>query len=347
MGGEGDRLTPCSVSGPDMTVAPEAQMDPSNIGVEEGWVEEFTRVCSAHLPPDHPCLEYLKGQGLDLGVTRDLNKFTGNPSPLGGKRWYLAVSVKGRSGEFLIDTGASHSLISRKFYSLLPDEHDNFRMRVNACTADGSRMQTFGRTFLPLSFGGREYVFSPTVAEVNDDGILGLDFAALFGVVLDPSTGVLSVKHPYDVKVQCVLRLISSVASVVQTVKIPAGTACDVLCSSTRELSGQMAVLEPNMDYLSSRGLESADTLVGNAAWTVFLISNPGLNMIYLEKGTEVGQVIVAEAVTSSPPEMVVSDSEVCEELRKALEKVMEGSELENPTHKEALNASSIYIGLL
>ena len=236
MEGECDQLTPCSVSGPDITVALEEHTDLSNISVEEGWVEEFTRVCSTHLPPSHPCLEYLRGQGFDLGVKRDLNKFAGNPSPLGGKRWYLAVSVKGRAAEFLIDTGASHSLISRKFYSLLPGNHDDLKLRVNACTADGSRMQTFGRTFLPLCFGGKEYVFSPTVAEVNDDGILGLDFAALFGVVLDPNTGLLTVKHPYNVTVQCVLRVFSSVASVVATVKIPPGFACDVLCSSTREL---------------------------------------------------------------------------------------------------------------
>ena len=39
------------------------------------------------------------------------------------------------------------------------------------------------------------------------------------------------------------------------------------------------------------------------------------------------------------PPGMVLPDSEMCEELRVALGKVMEGCELENPGHKEALNA--------
>ena len=142
-----------------------------------------------------------------------------------------------------------------------------------------------------------------------------MDFAALFGVVLDPNTGLLTVKHPYNVTVQCVLRVFSSVASVVATVKIPPGYACDVLCSSTRELRGQMAVVEPDIGYLNSKGLESVDTLVGNAYWTVVPISNPCPNMIYLEKGTVVGKVIVAEAVTSSPSQGVQPDSEVCEEL--------------------------------
>ena len=148
----------------------------SDPGVEEGWVEELTRVCVTHLSPDHPCLEYLKEQGLDLGVSMDFERFTGNPSPLGGRRWYVSVTVRGRTGEFLLDTGASHSLVSNKFYSLLSDNHDDFKMKVNACSADGSSLQTFGRTFLPMMLGGKEYVFSPTIAEMNDDGILGLDF---------------------------------------------------------------------------------------------------------------------------------------------------------------------------
>ena len=50
-----------------------------------------------------------------------------------------------------------------------------------------------------------------------------------------------------------------------------------------------MAVMEPDISYLNSRGLESVDTLVANAYWTVIPISNPSPNMIYLEKGTAVG----------------------------------------------------------
>ena len=208
------------------------ESEKSGTGEEEGWVSELTRVCSSHLPPDHPCLDYLKGCGFDLGTMGDLKKFTGNPSPLKGKRWYLTVSVKGRTAEFLIDTGASHSVVSKKFYSLLLGNHDNFKVKVNACMADGSRMQMFGRTFMRIRIEGREFIFSPTIADISDDGILGLDFAALFGVVLEPTKGVLRIEHPYGLEAQCVLRQISSVAAVVQTRKIPAGTTCDVMFRS-------------------------------------------------------------------------------------------------------------------
>ena len=85
------------------------------------------------------------------------------------------------------------------------------------------------------------------------------------------------MKYPYRSTIQCVLRQVSSVSTVVQTVKIPSGTTCDVLVSSDRSLRGQLGVIEPNMVYLSSIGLESVDTLVCNMSWNVIPISNPGL----------------------------------------------------------------------
>ena len=267
----------------------------------------------------------------------DFERFTGNPSPLGGRRWYVSVTVRGRTGEFLLDTGASHSLVSNKFYSLLSDNHDDFKMKVNACSADGSSLQTFGRTFLPMMMGGKEYVFSPTIAEMNDDGILGLDFTSLYGGILNPREGKLFVKYPYKSTIQCVLRQVSSVATVVQTVKIPSGTTCDVLVTSDRSLRGQLGVIEPDMVYLSSIGLESADTLVGNVSWNVIPISNPGLDTIYLNKGVVVGQVSSAQAVTDdlsvkSKPNPVDGNFE--EERAK----LVSDSDIDNDAQKEKLD---------
>ena len=77
-----------------------------------------------------------------------------------------------------------------------------------------------------------------------------------------------------------------------------------MLCSDPDgDLRGNIAVVEPDTILLSSLGLESADVLVENGAWAVLPISNPSLNTIYLPKGTIVGQVVLAEAVTSSTRE--------------------------------------------
>ena len=135
-------------------------------------LEWLTRVSSSRLPPGHPCLEYLKTCGVDLGASEDINKFTANSSPLGGKRWYVDVTVKGTVGEFLIDTGASHSLISKEFFDRMSGRINNLRERVSACTADGSGMRTFGKAYMNVKISGKEYVMSPMVADIQDEGII-------------------------------------------------------------------------------------------------------------------------------------------------------------------------------
>ena len=157
--GEVDQLTSSGSRDSALSVTRRAgETVQSDCRGEEAWVDVLTRVCVSHLPLDHPCSEYLKGRGLDLGVPDILERFTVNPSLLGGKRWYLSVTVKGRTGEFLVDTGASHSIISKKFYGLVSDGHENLDSRVSARSADGSSMQTFGRIFMKLVIEGKEYV---------------------------------------------------------------------------------------------------------------------------------------------------------------------------------------------
>ena len=69
-------------------------------------------------------------------------------------------------------------------------------MGITASTATGSEMQTYGRLVLPLRVCDRNYLISPVVADIADDGILGLDFAALYGVTLDPRSGRLTFELP-------------------------------------------------------------------------------------------------------------------------------------------------------
>ena len=312
--------------------------------VEEVDSQEWVSgVCEPQLPPDHPCCQYIREKGLDLGVPRALNRFTGDPSPLGGKRWYVVVSILGTTGEFLVDTGASHSFISKKFYGLLTGNHENLNKRVNACSADGTRMTTFGRTLVAMELGGKEFIFSPTIASISDDGILGLDFASLYGAILTPDKGVLNINEPYNVSIQCVLRQISSVATVVQTLKIPPGQTCDVLVRSQSVLRGQESVVEPDTTYLSSIGLESVDTLVASGSWSLLPVSNRGTNVVYIQKGCKVGTVTASAGILDSmcgsvgmdpepevgdtPPElktMLDATALDCEEDRTRLRRALE-----------------------
>ena len=331
-----DKPVTCVAREVGTTIARESNEGKPNANTEEGWIEELSRIGGIRLPQGHPCLEYLKGHGFDFDRTEDIRKFASNPSIMDGKRWYISVSVNGRMGEFLIDTGASHSAMSKRFFDLVSGMDEDLTTRVNACTADGSRIRTFGRTCMIIIVGGREYVISPTVAAIEDDGIIGMDFASLYGIRLNPVTGELKISSPYKDRVKCIAREVSGVASVVQTVKIPPGTACDVLISSSRMCRGEPGVFEPDVPWMERNGLESADTLIGNVAWGVAPITNPSSKTIYIKKGTVVGKVILAEAVTSSILK-VCSLKTNKEELEEGVQKLLEEAGLEKDSHKTAL----------
>ena len=302
---------------------------------EEGLLAELARVSGIRLPRGHPCTEYLKTHGFDLDKEKDVKRFAGDPSVMGGKRWYASVSVNGRMREFLVDTGASHSVISKGFFDQVASRDEDLTLGVNASGADGNRIPTFGRTCMIVMLGGKEYVFSPTVAKIEDAGILGIDFASLYGAQLNPITGEMKVNHPYRHRVQCVARHVSGIACVAQTVKIPPGTACDVLVSSSRSFRGCTGVFEPDMEIIVNKGLESADTLIGNAAWSVTPVTNPGSKTVYLKKGTVIGKVVLAEAVASSRLDLPKSNKE--EPLGEEMIRLLRESGLETDGQKAAL----------
>ena len=82
---------------------------------EDEWAELVQRICATQLNPDDPVMGFLRNRGYDLGGIGGIRRFAGDPSPLRGKRWYLPVSIRGRAAEFLVDTGASHSMIGKNF----------------------------------------------------------------------------------------------------------------------------------------------------------------------------------------------------------------------------------------
>ena len=252
-------------------------------------------VCAAQLHPGDPCLQWLQSRGYDLGEKDGEYRFAAQSSPTGGRRWYLTVSIRGREAEFLIDTGASHSMIGRKFFRSLAVQADCSIGTGRVSAANGSEMQTYGRQVLSMSVRDTTYVISPTVAELTDDGILGMDFCSLYGAVMDTSTGKILVQYPTPMEHQCVLRTISGVSYVTQTVKIAPQHVCNVLIQSKDFTSARMGVVEPDAGRLATMGLVSTHTLVENARWAVVPVCNPTPSTIYLEKGTEFGTVTWAD----------------------------------------------------
>ena len=262
-------------------------------GQEESWISTISRIGAIDDSPVDLCMQYLQTQGIQGDATATLYP-SSEYAPLKGQRWYLGLSISGFRGEFLVDTGASHTLVGREFMSRLGPSSDVSLAGIRARTATGDTMQTYGRTVKNISVDGKRYWICPTIADITDDGILGMDFAALYGVTMNTRTGKLQIDNPYKHTVQCVLRMSSATSSVVQTTKLLAGHVSDVLVSCVGVQSQRRAVFEPDQSMLDSYGLEGYDTYVANARWTVVPMCNPTAETIVLERGTPIGTTSLA-----------------------------------------------------
>ena len=248
----------------------------------------------------------------------------------------MCLSISGRRGEFLVDTGASHTLIGRAFMSRLGVGSDVPFLGIKARTATGEPMQTYGRTVRAMLVGGRTYWICPTIADITDDGILGMDFAALYGVTLNARSGKLQVENPYKQTIQCVLRMESAVSSVVQRTKLLPGQISDVLISSVGVQRGRHSVFEPDQDKLQELGLSGYNTYVANACWTVVPVCNSSAEVIVLEGGTPVGSISrTGGPVTTGDSKAMVAS------IGLPLSKVDPGAPGELPAHLLSLISES------
>ena len=260
----------------------------------EGLLEQLAKVCSVDLSPDDPCVAFLRDRGMDLDTDVGMRSLADN-SPLEVKRWYLSVEVRGQPLDCLIDTGASHTMVSRRMSELFKVASDGHFGGITALTATGSVMRTYGRLVLPLKIGASNFVFSPIVADLSDDGILGLDFAALYGATLDPRSGKLTMEWPLPTVFQCTLKRVSSVANVAQACRIPAGHICNVLVVSNGLEKNRMGIIEPDPVTFGALGLSSTNTLVQNVRRSVIPVCNPLGVDVTLQKGMFVGNVQYAD----------------------------------------------------
>ena len=91
---------------------------------------------------------------------------------------YLPGFVGGTRVMWLIDTGAARSILSFKIYNSLPASAKFSLSSANSAIAlaDGQQAKTHGLGHVVVHLGTKEFEMHVIVAEVEDEGILGMDF---------------------------------------------------------------------------------------------------------------------------------------------------------------------------
>ena len=101
---------------------------------------------------------------------------------------YVNCKIRGSAVPFLVDTGASTSILSMKTYEDLQKKQDDCMFKKCLLTlqlADGTPLPVKGSIVLPLSIDDWQADYKFVIADISDKGILGLDFLEKFNCVIN------------------------------------------------------------------------------------------------------------------------------------------------------------------
>jgi hypothetical protein len=106
---------------------------------------------------------------------------------------YIDLKINDVPAKFLVDTGATISLVSNKiFYALDKSKRPEVRqLRQTIVTANGTNLSSIGQSLFNLKMGNQQCGIEAVIADLAIDGILGLDFVQRYNCLIDLRGNVL------------------------------------------------------------------------------------------------------------------------------------------------------------
>ena len=217
----------------------------------------------------------------------------GRRSQLTGVAAYLPARAVGQNIQFLVDTGASVTILSAKVYDRMwADIRPTLRPSVSPMwieVADKSTVAASGEVTLTFYVGGKPFTWDVLIAPIADDGMLGLDFLCAHDFEFT-GTGLWLQGRRVPLDWEGQLRPVGA-AVAAQDEVLPACsesilTAIVPLLQSDLLLEPKLVTTGEDPGFMVARGLvSSADSRV-----PVRLI-NPGPDEVHVKAGTVLGEV--------------------------------------------------------
>ena len=175
---------------------------------------------------------------------------------------YLNVRIESLQSSFLIDTGASRSLVSRKLYDRLSKKVTLSKNKLPKLQlADGTSLETYGVITVPLLVGPVAVKQDLIVADISDVGILGLDFLEEHQCSLDMKSSELEVA---GIRIACgkgsPIVEVGRVKCAI-SVTVPPATEKLIWASVENPPSGDEYLVEPSEGFEESSSLKVAASL--------------------------------------------------------------------------------------
>ncbi len=211
--------------------------------------------------------------------------------------FYLSISVQDCPTTFLVDTGASVSIIKTNvFRKLSPeDQPELYPADASMETADGTPIPCLGKGMFKIIVNGIELEHELWVADINLDAILGFDFLDKYKCNLDFDKNELQIfefpGNPY----------VEENESDEDTFPVALCSTTDVPPESEVLLKGRFVkksgismdgILEPSFSFLSSCNLVLAKTLVNSEQDNVIIrVINVTSDTVRVYEGTIVANL--------------------------------------------------------
>ena len=218
--------------------------------------------------------------------------------------WTVPVEVESNKLITLLDTGASHSLVAKKWFDELAKKlHLKLRpVNIRISVADGSALKTYGSTRLPIKIGRCSFYCDVVVADLPDiDLLFGHDLLTRFSASISYGSGKLTLTEPntgqyFAVKLS---RALSNKSCRIYTKHdVHILPSSETLIPSTlggrpQQLLGVDCIFEPSPTLPGKTNLAASRALVipGNEIPLPISVINTHDQDYILKKGTYLGEI--------------------------------------------------------
>ena len=218
---------------------------------------------------------------------------------------YVKASVEGMDASLLVDTGATVSVISKVVFETLSltCKYPLHVVQDELLAANGSPLEVIGRTRMGIAIGQSKLEQDFIVANVNVDGILGIDFLSKHKCVIDIERLVISVlgtEHKLRLEGMSTSYKISLVNRISMPPRAEVIVKGKICASDDGRLPSRIGMIEPIESFARSNAGIVAKTLVRSQEIVPVRILNPLSETQTIHPGTIIGTLSPIEKVVSS-----------------------------------------------
>ena len=206
--------------------------------------------------------------------------------------------------KLLVDTGASVCVLSKKIFDQLP-EHVKSTIKPRnypVMAAGGASLSHYGEISLDIAIDSNINTCLFTVAEVVDDGILGLPFLNQTSSKIDFGKREFTIDNQ---EVDCFDRegnRFSQTVRCSQTVTIPGRCQLVIGAMVSRAIKGREMVIEPSRKFLAKRGILVAKSVTQSEGRRFKVrVCNPLNEPVTVYRGTNLGMMSPVATLRAMP----------------------------------------------